>query len=100
MRTKPTRESSVMSAPNPAVLAAVGLAALIGYAAVALYLRPLHPLTTDGENFDHWSIAGYTYASSPIDLSVISPVQGMGGLVQPLGVWLNPAHLLAHFLPA
>lgn len=86
--------------PRPGILAAIGLGALFIYACVGLLTIPLRPMTPDSENFSHWSSADFEYASSPIDISVISPFQGLGGLVQPLGVWLNPAHLAAHFLPA
>ncbi len=57
-----------------------GIAALLGYTALALALFPNRLYVGyDGAS----SIALFhqllDYASSPIDLSVISPVQGMGG---------------------
>jgi hypothetical protein len=46
----------------------------------------------DAEHFQHWASAAFEYGSSAIDQSVISPFQGLGGLVQPLGVGMHPAY--------
>src|SRR6202035_4804755 len=85
---------------KPIVIALVGWAALMLYVCLGLALLPLERMTDDAEHFSHWTSTGFRYASSPIDLSVISPFQGPGGLVQPLGVWINPARLVTHLFRA
>jgi hypothetical protein len=72
------------------------LVVLVGLGSVYLYaftcIRPT--VATDTVLLDYWVSTVFRYASSPLDLSVMSPVQGLGGLVFPLGVWLDPVHLL------
>lgn len=85
---------------RPMTTAWVGLGSLGLYLAVSFALVPLPHPTTDTKNYRYYVSTTFAYASSPIDLSVMSPVQGMGGLVPPLGVWFHPAYLLGHVLPA
>jgi hypothetical protein len=59
---------------RPPVAAVIGLSALLVFAALGLFLKPLPPLTIDGENFTHWASANFARASSSIDFDVISPV--------------------------
>jgi hypothetical protein len=74
----------------PYVVVLVGLGAIYLYAFICI--RPV--VATDTMLLDYWVNTIFRYASSPVDLSVMSPVQGLGGLVLPLGVWLDPVHLL------
>lgn len=53
---------------------------------------------TDFDNWAHWMKTYFVYASSPVDLSVMNPVQGLCGLIQPIAVWLNPASLFPHII--
>lgn len=74
---------------------ALGFAALICHSYLSLALFPdLLYARTDGQNYRHWVANDFVYSSSVIDLSVISPVQGMGGLIQPLAVWINPVYVV------
>lgn len=73
-----------------------GLGMLVLYLVLAATLLPYPIVPFDSENFSHWEHTNYTYTSSAVDLSVMSPFQGMGGLVQPLGVWISPAYILPH----
>ncbi len=56
-------------------------------------------MCVDRERFDHYIATDFEFASSPLDVSVINPFAGMGGLSQPWAVWLNPVYLLPHILP-
>ena len=85
--------------PSANTIAAVVGGALIGaHVLLVFFFSPPITLGHDTEHFLHWASANFEYASSPADLSVISPFQGLGGLVQPLGVWLNPAYCVPHLL--
>ena len=79
------------------------IATWLGLAALALYAcfticYPLPTLGRDTGLMTHFVSADFEYASSPIDLSVISPFQGLGGQVQPISVWINPAFNVGRFL--
>src|ERR1700686_1680277 len=65
---------------------------------LGLFFVPLPQMIPDTINWDHWVASNFTYASSAIDLSVISPFEGLGGLMQPLGIWLTPSDLLPHLI--
>ena len=92
------RVSRVLSAP--AAIAAVGLGALGFYVCLSVFHGPLPAKLVDTELIRHSVSTIFTYASSPLDLSVMSPFEGLGGLVEPIGVWLHPAYILPHLLPA
>jgi len=75
-------------------LALVGAAALFLYTGLALYWHRDSLLRHSDELFFRlWVTESFRYASSPLDVSIISPVQGLGGLTQPLGAWLHPGIL-------
>lgn len=85
--------------PAPSgVLLAVGLSALAIYFIAGLLFIPLPSVGLDGEVFRHFVSSTFNYASSAFDLSVISPVQGLGGLAQPFAVWLNPGYIIPHLV--
>lgn len=84
---------------SPAVLGAVGLFLLAVYCAIALYLLPLPDIYSDNEHFRHWVDSNFKYSSSPFDFGVMSPYEGLGGLDQPLGVWVNASFIIPHVLP-
>ena len=86
----------VLSSPRSVVCFGFGIFAL--YVGLGLFLVPLPGMGVDTENWNHWAASNFTYASSAIDLSVISPFEGLGGLMLPLGVWLNPSDLLPHLI--
>jgi hypothetical protein len=86
---------------SPAALVAmVGLAATALYAYLGLLLVPLPFAQVDTEHFTHFADINFAYGSSIIDLSAMSPVQGLGGLIQPISVWINPMYLFSHILPS
>jgi hypothetical protein len=91
-----TRLLKFLSSPRSIVAFGFGIFAL--YVCFGLFFVPLPQMIPDTINWDHWTTSNFTYASSPIDLSVISPFEGLGGLMQPLGVWLNPSDLLPHLI--
>jgi hypothetical protein len=86
----------VLSSPRSVIAFGFGIFAL--YVCLGLFFVPLPQMIPDTINWDHWIASNFAYASSPIDLSVISPFEGLGGLMQPLGVWLNPSDLLPHLI--
>jgi hypothetical protein len=86
----------VLSSPRSVIAFGFGIFAL--YVCLGLFFVPLPQVIPDTINWDHWIASNFAYASSPIDLSVISPFEGLGGLMQPLGVWLNPSDLLPHLI--
>jgi len=69
----------------------VGFAGLYYFTAATLYLTPdtLY-IGHDGECIIESIKLLFDYAATPWDLSVFSPVEGMGTMVQPVGVWLHP----------
>jgi len=71
---------------------------LLAYLICGAMLVPLRPISTDAGLFAHWTGENFDVAHSPLDLSLISPYQGLGGLVQPLGVWLNPCSLVMRYV--
>jgi hypothetical protein len=79
-------------------LAAVALAALALFALIGPRIIPFPMIRPDTENYEHWVATNFAYASSPLDQSVMSPFQGLGGLVQPIAVWLHPAYLVQRWL--
>lgn len=81
------------------VVVTIGMGALILYTCLGLFLVALPPASVDSVNWNHWASATFSYASSPIDLSVISPFEGLGGLMLPRGAWLNPGDLLPQIIP-
>ena len=99
---KRPREAS--PAPNFHLPSIPVLAGILGWAGLAIYVFcvlcfcPLPDPGDDTEHFQHWASANFEYASSPVDLSVMSPFQGLGGLVQPLAVWMNPAYIVPKLL--
>lgn len=72
---------------------------MAAYVCLSLFLIPLPDLDCDGIHYQHWGEANFSYANSALDLSVLSPFQGLAGLVQPLGVWLNPAYIVPRLIP-
>jgi hypothetical protein len=84
---------------KPLFIFTIGLGALGIYACLGLLLVPLNGTSADSLLWNHSAFANFAFASSPFDLSVISPFEGLGGLILPLGVWLNPADLLPHIIP-
>ena len=68
-----------------------GFAGLYYYAAATLYLTPdtLY-IGHDGECIIESIKLLFDYAATPLDLSVFSPVEGLGTMIQPVGVWLHP----------
>ena len=86
----------VLSSPRCVIAFGFGIFTL--YVCLGLFLVPLPGLGVDTTNWDHWAASNFTYGSSAVDLSVISPFEGLGGLMQPLGVWLNPSDLLPHLI--
>ena len=50
----------------------------------------------DAENFNHWVKTNFRFGDSALDNSVVSPYQGMGGLVQPLAVRIHIPYLAAY----
>ena len=86
----------ILSSPRSVIAFGFGIFTL--YVCLGLFFVPLPQKIPDTINWDHWTASNFTYASSPIDLSVISPFEGLGGLMQPLGVWLNPSDLLPHLI--
>src|ERR1700720_4159419 len=79
----------VLSRPRSIIAFGFGIFTL--YVFLGLFFVPLPERIPDTINWDHWVASNFTYASSAIDLSVISPFEGLGGLMQPLGIWLNPS---------
>ncbi len=72
----------------------LGIVAFLGY---LLFLTTRHApavLGHDTDHFYHWVSAALEYGSGPFDLSIMSPFQGLGGGVQPLGVRLNPVYAI------
>src|SRR5205807_1803889 len=86
----------VLSSPRSVIAFGFGIFAL--YVWLGLFLVPLPPPGVDTTNWNHWSASNFAYGSSAVDLSVISPFEGLGGLMQPLGVRLNPSDLLSHLI--
>lgn len=83
---------------KPIIITLIGMGFLYLYLFGAFFiLFNREPIGTDTVLWNHFASYSYSYTSSPIDLSVISPVQGLGGLIPPIGVWLNPAYFLPHF---
>ncbi|MEY2498934.1 MAG: hypothetical protein QOD12_2490 [Verrucomicrobiota bacterium] len=87
---------TVLASPRSVIAFGFGVFAL--YVGLGLFLVPLPGMGVDTTNWNHWAASNFAYASSAVDLSVISPFEGLGGLMQPLGVWLNPSDLLPHLL--
>src|SRR5262249_33086593 len=86
----------VVSKPAAPVL--IGFLVLCGYTAASLCTHFPFWEHVDGRIYCHWEAQGFAYASSPFDLSAMSPVHGLGGLVTPVGVWLHPAYLPMHMV--
>ena len=80
----------------PIVAGVVGGAALLLYFVVLCCFFPRSYWGHDTDHFLHWQSADFEYALSPLDVSVMSPFQGLGGLAQPLAVWINPAYIVPH----
>lgn len=86
----------ILSSPRSVIAFGFGIFAL--YVWLGLLFVPLPAPGVDTTNWNHWAASNFAYGSSPIDLSVISPFEGLGGLMQPLGVRLNPSDLLSHLV--
>jgi hypothetical protein len=82
--------SRFFAVPYVLILVGLGAAYLYGF----IFIQPA--VMTDTVLLDYWVTTIFRYASSPVDLSVMSPVQGLGNLVLPLAVWLDPVQSLAH----
>jgi hypothetical protein len=50
----------------------------------------------DAEHFNHWVKTNFRFGDSALDNSVLSPYQGLGGLVQPLAVRIHIPYLAAY----
>jgi hypothetical protein len=85
-----TLAAKIFSLPATKIL--IGSLLIIIYFVAFLQIRD----TTDTINWRHWASINFAFGSSVFDLSVISPVQGLGGLTLPLGVWLHPSYVLPH----
>jgi hypothetical protein len=75
----------------------VGFVALFGFQIFSLSFFKSHN-AIDSENFNHWIKANYAYGTSALDNSLISPFQGLGGLIQPLAVRLHLPFIVAQLL--
>ncbi len=72
-------------------LTILGLLALYIYTLFALYAVPESlQWGTDALFFERWVVESREFGTGPFDLSVISPVQGLGGLTPPLDGWIHP----------
>jgi hypothetical protein len=89
------RLSRLLTQPGVGPSAAGWLAFAI-YAIIVLVDCPPPFLGHDTEHFQHWTSAAFEYGSSAIDQSVMSPFQGLGGLVQPLCVGMHPVYAISH----
>ena len=76
-----------------------GLAFAI-YAVIVLVDCPPPFLGHDTEHVLNWVSTAFEYGSSPIDQSVTSPFQGLGGLVEPFCPEAHPAYALPRALGA
>jgi hypothetical protein len=83
----------------PARIAVLGLGALAVYACFSTFAAPAGSTgVVDSELFRYFAATNFAYGGSALDLSVMSPFQGLAGLSEPLGVWVNPAYVLPHIL--
>jgi len=85
---------------TPAAACLAGWIAFLLYLGIVLADCPPPFLGHDTEHFQHWASAAFEYGSSAIDQSVMSPFQGLGGLVQPLSVGVHPAYAVPTALGA
>ena len=76
----------------PVAACLAGWAGFLIYVGIVIADCPPPFLGHDTEHFLHWASAGFEYGSSGIDQSVMSPFQGIGGLVQPLSFGVHPAY--------
>ena len=76
----------------PAAACLAGWAGFLIYVGIVIADCPPPFLGHDTEHFQHWASAAFEYGSSALDQSVMSPFQGIGGLVQPLSVGVHPAY--------
>lgn len=70
------------------------------YGIIVLVDCPPPFLGHDTEHVLNWVSTAFEYGSSPIDQSVISPFQGLGGLVEPFCPEAHPAYALPRALGA
>lgn len=78
----------------PAAVCLTGWAGFLLYVGIVIADCTPPFLGHDTEHFQHWVSAAFEYGLSAIDQSVMSPFQGLGGLVQPLSVGAHPAYAL------
>ena len=94
----PTRIREKLS--RPAVIFAAGIAALVIHAFLGMTtIPPARAYAMDMETWSHFVSTTASYASSPFDQSIMSPVQGLGGQVPILGASFNPAIFLPRIFP-
>lgn len=93
-----TLASPRWSSPGAACLA--GWAGFLVYVGIVIADCPPPFLGHDTEHFQHWASAAFEYGSSAIDQSVMSPFQGLGGMVQPLSGGVHPAYAVPKALGA
>jgi len=77
---------------SPAATCLAGWAGFLLYVGIVIANCPPPFFGHDTEHFQHWASAAFEYGSSAVDQSVMNPFQGLGGLVQPLGVGVHPAY--------
>jgi hypothetical protein len=94
MGFKQSQPSASNRWPAPAAAFLAGWAGFLLYVGIVIADCTPPFLGHDTEHFQHWVSAAFEYGLSAIDQSVMSPFQGLGGLVQPLSVGAHPAYAL------
>jgi hypothetical protein len=78
---------------NSSLFLTLGFSSLLFYLLIStVFLGRIDGL--DPEHFDHWVKTIFEFSSSPFDISVLSPFQGMGGLCQPIAARIHIPFLM------
>lgn len=87
---------------KPAVVLAIGLGSLAISSCLWILVYPTYApsYAIDCEQSKQFAATTFEYASSPLDVSVMSPYQASGAMVISRGGWLNLAYVVPRLLPS